>query len=156
MASLAETPVEVGPGGVTHPTSPSVKPQASTSITVIGAAAGKVGPTISVLNGPGGTATPPPVNLGYEQIARLHGAGFAPAVVVNIHLDSATGPKIGSATPNKLGMFVVNLRMPGAKPGNHEIVAVQAVVNRRQVQSITGAGQTSQATVQVILTGQLK
>jgi len=156
MASLAETPVNVGPGGVTHPTNAGVKPQASHEITVVGAAAGKVGPSISVLNEPGGTAAPPPVNLGYESTIMLHGAGFASAVVVNIHLDSATGPKIGSATPNKLGIFVVNLRMPAAKPGYHEIVAVQRVVNRRQVQSITGAGQTQQATVQVNLTGQLK
>jgi len=153
MASVAETPVNVGPGGVTHPTSASVKPQASTSITVIGAAAGKVGPTISVLNGPGGTATPPPVTLQLDKTISLHGAGFAPAVVVNIHLDSPAGPKIGSATPNKLGMFVGNFKFPAtAKIGNHEIVAVQVrAANKMLAQSKSMAGQTSQATVQVTL-----
>jgi hypothetical protein len=131
------------------PVKPSATLKASSQITVIGQGTGAAGSaTISIMKA--GTAMTPPVPLGLRSTFRLRGAGFAPSVVVNLHLDSATGPKVGSATPNKLGIFAGNFELPATTSGNHEIVAVQ-VANERGVKSIARpiGGQTLQATVQV-------
>jgi hypothetical protein len=148
------------PSSPSTPATSSASQKASWQITVTGGQGAPGGgpggsPTLSVMNTQTRTAIPPPINLGYESPIRLRGSGFTPAEVVTIHLNSATGPKIGSATPNKMGIFVLNLRMPAATPGSHEIVAVQTA-GGTGLKSRALAGQTLQATVQVNVTGQLK
>jgi hypothetical protein len=138
------------------PVKPNTIVKASSQITVIGQGTGAAGSaTISIMKA--GTAITPPVPMALRSTFRLRGAGFAPSVVVNVHLDSATGPKVGSATPNKLGIFAANFELPATTSGNHEIVAVQ-MANQRgfktNVKSI--GGQTLQATVQVSVAPPIK
>lgn len=109
------------------------------------AGAGGTGPSISVLNSQTGTALTPPINLPYPSTFTLRGDHFAPGVIVNVHLDSPTGPNLGIATPNKSGIFVANFRIPTTCSGKHTLVAVQ-----------TAAGNTLQATERVALAPQPK
>jgi hypothetical protein len=96
---------------------------ASTPITVC--AAQGCGPSLSVMN-TAQTALKPPINLLYPSTPTLRGDNFAPGVAVTVHLDSGTGSKLGSATPNKLGIFEGKFQIPMAQSGNHKLVAIQA------------------------------
>jgi len=96
---------------------------ASTPITVC--AAQGCGPSLAVMNTPL-TALKPPITLLYPSTQTLRGDNFAPGVAVTVHLDSGTGPKLGSATPNKLGIFEGKFEIPMAQSGNHKLVAIQA------------------------------
>jgi hypothetical protein len=56
----------------------------------------------------------------------VRGVGFATADPVFVHLNSPTGPDIGTAFPNHEGSFSRPTSVPhGTKPGVHKIFAVQ-------------------------------
>lgn len=119
------------------------QPLASVDITVAGASG--PGPSISLVNSPTGPALPPPVDLLYPSTATIRGNHFAPGVIVTVHLDNPTGPKLGTATPDKLGTFVGKFQIPMTSGGGHQLVAVQAA-----------GGTPLQATVAVVLLAQPK
>lgn len=138
-----------GPAGRRSLSNPSstggMAPNASVQITVIGQtglrAAGGTGaglaggnPSISVMNTQTRTALKPPINLLYPSTFRLRGNGFAPAVTVTVHLDTATGPQLGTAITNKIGIFAGNFKIPMTQSGLHTLVAVQ-VANGRTLQA---------------------
>jgi len=110
------------------------KPEASFQITVTGQGGSgggpSGGPSISVMNTQTHTAYQPPINLLYPSTFRLRGKGFAPGVTVTILLDSATGPQLGTAIPNKVGGFAGNFNLPMTQTGPHKLVAVQVVQGR--------------------------
>jgi hypothetical protein len=91
------------------------------------------------------TASKPPIYLNYPYSLTLRGDNFASALTVTVHLDSPTGPKIGTATPDKLGIFEANFQLPYTSAGGHKLVAVQ-----------TTGGKTIQAEQNVILMTQPK
>jgi hypothetical protein len=139
--------IDLGPAkniaGLRNPSNPgtpaSATPKASLQLTVTGpggagAAAGSGGASISVMNTQTRTAMKPPINLLYPSTFRLRGNGFAPAATVTVHLDTATGPQLGSAVPNKLGVFAGNFKLPMTQSGPHTLVAVQ-VAGGRTVQA---------------------
>ena len=107
--------------------------QASADITVCGAQG--CGPSISVIDSQTRTAMKPPINLLYPSTFMLRGDHFAPGVGVTLYLDSATGPKLGSAMPNKLGIFEAGFQLPMARTGNHTLVAIQEAAGRTAMAS---------------------
>lgn len=118
-------------------------PTASADITVCSPQG--CGPAISVIDSQTQIAFKPPINLLYPSTFMLHGDHFAPGVVVTLHLDSATGPKLGTAIPNKLGIFEAGFQLPFTQTGGHKLVAVQ-----------TAGGRSAQATEDVVLISQPK
>ena len=117
---------------------------ASLKITVTGSGGG--GATISVIDSQTQIALTPPVQLLYPSTFTLRGDHFKPAVIVTLHIDSATGPKLGTATPNKSGSFEASFRITlTTLNGNHKLVAVQDV-----------GGSSVQATEEVNLASQPK
>ncbi len=115
-------------------------PEASAQITVAGVAlpgtTGSLGSgigaastaTIAVMNTTTHTAYKPPINLLYPSTFRLRGDGFAPGTAVTVHLDTPTGPQLGTATPAKNGIFLGNFTIPTTSGGNHKLVAVQGTI----------------------------
>jgi hypothetical protein len=118
-------------------------PLASVDIAVCGPAG--CGPAISVIDSRTQTAMKPPINLLYPSTFMLRGDNFAAGVVVTLHLDNATGPKLGTAVPNKLGIFEAGFQLPFTQGGGHKLVAVQVA-----------QGHSAQATEEVILMSQPK
>jgi len=159
MASVVDTTVNPGPGGVGRPTVAGEKPQASYEITVV--APGGATPTISILDPTTRIAAKAPVTLYSSQMYTVRGARFAANGPVSLHLDTATGPKLGSATTNKVGMFQATFRAPvstvGAHQLVHQLVAIQQI-RVRGIASATNAGgeRTLQATEEVNLLAQPK
>ena len=117
--------------------------QASVGIMVCGPQG--CGPAISVIDSQTRTAIKPPINLLYPSTIVVRGDHFVPGVIVTLYLNSATGPKLGSATPNKLGIFEAGFQIPYTQTGNHHLVAVQS-----------GKGQSMQAREEVVLSSQPK
>jgi len=116
-------------------------PEASAQVTV--AAAGMPGTTgapgsgigatstatIAVMNTTTHTAVKPPINLMISSTIRLRGDGFAPGTAVTVHLDTPTGPQLGTATPAKNGIFLGNFTIPYFPTGgSHTLVAVQGTI----------------------------
>jgi hypothetical protein len=118
-------------------------PDASFDITVC--ASQGCGPAISVMDAQTQTAMKSPPQMNNPSAFTLRGDNFTPAVAVTVHLDSPTGPKIGTATPNELGIFEANFQLPYTSSGGHKLVVVQ-----------TTGGRTIQAEQNVILMTQPK
>jgi hypothetical protein len=96
---------------------------ATADITVCGSAG--CGPSIAVIDGKTGTALSPPVGLASAASFTLRGSHFSPGAAVTLHLDGATGPKLGTATADKAGMFVATFQLP-MSAGSHKLFAVQS------------------------------
>jgi len=85
-------------------------------------------PAIAVMNTATHTPLKPPIDLLYPSTIRLRGEGFAPGVTVTVHLDTRTGPRLGTAVPGKVGNFLGNFNIPMTSSGPHTIIAVQGTI----------------------------
>jgi hypothetical protein len=121
----ATIPTGTAPGNHTINAAAGNKPEASAQIIVAGQGGSGVGATISVMNTTMHTAFKPPINLLYPSTFRLRGDGFAPGTTVTVHLDTPTGPQLGTAIPNNAGIFLGNFTIPSTSTGPHTLVAVQ-------------------------------
>jgi hypothetical protein len=101
------------------------KPEASVQITVTGPGGSGGAPTIAVMNTMTHTAYPPPPFLLYPSTFTLRGNGFAPGATVTVHLDTDAGAQLGTAIPNKAGIFQGSFNLPMTSTGPHKLVAVQ-------------------------------
>ena len=101
-------------------------PEASAQITVAGGSGAAA--TIAVMNTTTHTAFTPPPFLLYPSTFPLRGDGFAPGATVTVHLDTDAGPQLGTAIPNKAGIFLGNFTLPSTTTGPHKLVAVQGTV----------------------------
>ncbi len=130
----AQATIPAGTAAGTHTINAAMsgnKVVASVQITVAGGSG--VGATISVMNTMTHTAYTSPITLTYPNTFTLRGDGFAPSVMVTLHLDTATGPQLGTAAPNNVGSFQGNFQVP-IQLGTHTLVAVQ-VADGRTVQA---------------------
>jgi hypothetical protein len=143
-------PAGTAPGNHTVNAGKGGKPEASFQIAVTGTGKGGPGggnaggPSISVMNTQTHTAFKPPINLLYPSTFRLRGNGFAPGVTVTVHLDSATGPQLGTSIPNKVGVFAGNFQLPMTQTGPHKLFAVQAAAGGNTLQATENVNLMSQ------------
>jgi hypothetical protein len=105
-------------------------PEASAQITVAGGSGAAA--TIAVMNTMTHTAYAPPINLLDPSTFTLRGDGFTPGVTVTLHLDTAAGAQLGTATPNSAGIFQGNFNLPSTSTGTHQLVAVQGTIQASQ------------------------
>ncbi len=121
--------IPAGTAAGTHTLNAGAKgdtPEASAQITVAGGSG--VAATIAVMDSTTHTASKPPIVLQYPNTLSIRGDGFAPGVKVTVHLDTTTGPQLGTAVPNATGIFLGNFNLPYSTPGSHQLVAVQGTL----------------------------
>jgi hypothetical protein len=115
------------------------------SVDIVVAGKGGAAATISVIDTRTDAAMPAPINLLYPNTISVRGNHFAPSASVTLYLDSLKGPKLGTATADKTGLFVGKFQIPMTTTGKHQLVAVQVA-----------GGKTLQATEEVMLASQPK
>ena len=135
FASTVTIPAGISPGS--HIIK-AVDGNATAEVTVVVAGANAGGGKASImmvglLNGEKGCPNHPISSTQADATFMLFGAGFAPGPVT-LHLDAATAPVVGSATPGRDGSFCQQMPgVPGRQAGAHKLIAVQNGAMQTQI-----------------------